>query len=361
MRIGILTFHFAHNYGAALQAYALCCSLRAAGHEARVIDYFPEDLRHLYTRNPFCVSRKREVVDKMRMLPRNKRQTALFREFLEDTGLCTKKRYRLDELSKTNREFDFFITGSDQVWNDSIVRQTAPYFLNFVEEGKPRASFGASFGKSSISPEQELLMREELGKFSFISVRESTAAEILARYTEKSVVRVPDPVFLLSEEAWMDEAREHETPPRYLLYYMLADSDKSRQNAASIGREWGLPVLIIHPACRTAGRVMNGTQLYDVGPREFLYLAGHAEVILTDSFHAASFGIIFRRTVIYMNSGERGLRVRELLGYLDRKTEDTEPVLRIAPDSRLEASVRRAGREAREMLAACLAAGEETF
>ena len=360
MRIGILTFHFAHNYGAVLQAYALCYSLRAIGHEARVIDYFPEDLRHLYTRNPFCVARKREFFDKMRRLPRNGRQTALFREFLKDTGLCTERRYRLEELEETNREFDFFITGSDQVWNDSIVKQPAPYFLIFAEEGKRRASYGASFGKNSISPETGNLIGGELERFEFISVRERAAAGILAQYTDKPVVQVPDPVFLLSEEQWRREAREYEPPPRYLLYYMLSDNEKSRQRSGQLGREWGLPVLIIHPACQAAGKIENGRQLYDVGPREFLYLTCHAEVVLTDSFHAASFGIIFRRTVIYLNSVERGLRVRELLEYLGRKTEQTEPVLKILPDSRLRENVWRAMREAREVLAACLRAGEET-
>ena len=39
MKIGILTFHNALNYGAVLQCYALQHYLQAKGHDAEVIDY----------------------------------------------------------------------------------------------------------------------------------------------------------------------------------------------------------------------------------------------------------------------------------------------------------------------------------
>lgn len=39
MKIGILTFHYAHNYGAMLQAYALSTWLNNNGYDAVIIDY----------------------------------------------------------------------------------------------------------------------------------------------------------------------------------------------------------------------------------------------------------------------------------------------------------------------------------
>ena len=41
MKIGILTFHWATNYGAVLQCYALQAYLEQLGHNVRVIDYKP--------------------------------------------------------------------------------------------------------------------------------------------------------------------------------------------------------------------------------------------------------------------------------------------------------------------------------
>ena len=48
MRIGILTFHQADNYGAVAQAYALMQVLCSYGHDAVIIDYTSE-----YLKNPF--------------------------------------------------------------------------------------------------------------------------------------------------------------------------------------------------------------------------------------------------------------------------------------------------------------------
>ncbi len=45
MKIGILTFHFAHNYGAMLQAYALSTKLNTMGYDAEIIDY---RLKYIY-------------------------------------------------------------------------------------------------------------------------------------------------------------------------------------------------------------------------------------------------------------------------------------------------------------------------
>lgn len=47
MRIGILTFHNANNYGAVLQAYCLQETLRRIGFDVEIVDY----------RNPLIESR----------------------------------------------------------------------------------------------------------------------------------------------------------------------------------------------------------------------------------------------------------------------------------------------------------------
>lgn len=44
MKIGILTPHYAYNYGAVLQAFALLHTLRSLGHEALIINRRPPSL-----------------------------------------------------------------------------------------------------------------------------------------------------------------------------------------------------------------------------------------------------------------------------------------------------------------------------
>jgi hypothetical protein len=48
MKIGILTYHRAHNYGAMLQAYALRSFLREQGHQVEFVDYWPKSHQKQY-------------------------------------------------------------------------------------------------------------------------------------------------------------------------------------------------------------------------------------------------------------------------------------------------------------------------
>ena len=48
MKIGILTYHRSHNYGAVLQAYALKTYLKSLGHHVDIIDYWPEYRKGMY-------------------------------------------------------------------------------------------------------------------------------------------------------------------------------------------------------------------------------------------------------------------------------------------------------------------------
>lgn len=52
MNLEIVTFHFANNYGAVLQAYALQAHLSQYGN-VEFLSYEPEHLRKLYSLNPF--------------------------------------------------------------------------------------------------------------------------------------------------------------------------------------------------------------------------------------------------------------------------------------------------------------------
>ena len=48
MKIGILTYHRSHNYGALLQAVALRKVVEQLGHKAYYIDYFPDYHREMH-------------------------------------------------------------------------------------------------------------------------------------------------------------------------------------------------------------------------------------------------------------------------------------------------------------------------
>ena len=47
-KVGIYTFHFAHNYGAMLQAFSLKRTIQKLGYDVSIIDYKPKKINAKY-------------------------------------------------------------------------------------------------------------------------------------------------------------------------------------------------------------------------------------------------------------------------------------------------------------------------
>lgn len=311
MKIGIMTFHFAYNYGAALQAYGLCTFLRKNGYDAQIIDYMPKELKHLYTLNPFCVSRKKEVIGKMKKFFYCRQQFRLFDEFLEKNNLCTVKITR-EELGNLNSDFDIFIVGSDQIWNPNILKDSAPYYLDFVNSSKRKIAYAASFGVKNLSPEESSKTKKYLEKFDWISVREESGVEIVKNCGIDAEL-ISDPVFLLGREDWRQLERAVDVPERFIFYYALEYNESLDNKAIELSKKENAKVVIVHSTCERISKISDGIRLDNVGPEEFLFLMRSAICIVTDSFHATAFGLIFSKKLINISSETRSIRAKNLL------------------------------------------------
>ena len=51
MKIGIITYHSAHNYGAVLQAFALQEYLQKQGHDVQIINYKIKEIENYYKKS----------------------------------------------------------------------------------------------------------------------------------------------------------------------------------------------------------------------------------------------------------------------------------------------------------------------
>ena len=154
MKVGILTYHRATNYGTALQAAASLHALIEAGADAEFIDYRPEyiertarlmslsdihSLKNLLTFGAELVFRRRTLKQKIKE----------FGEFIE--GLpASKPIYDKEGLAEAAKGYDMVVSGSDQIWNPIISEGDMSYFLPF--EHKKKAAFSSSFGAESFSP-----------------------------------------------------------------------------------------------------------------------------------------------------------------------------------------------------------------
>jgi hypothetical protein len=296
------------NYGNRLQNYALQYILNKMG-------CYVGTLRRETKNN----SLKQDVKNALQVLLQTK--GAKFKKF--DRNICFSDEVitRDDYPENLRDSYDYFITGSDQVWNpyyDFVAGKCD--FLDFARDNQ-KISYAASFGVSEIPFERKTEYKEYLKDFKAISVREKQGLKIVEELAGRKAMVVLDPTLLLDENEWKKVEKKPSFCPKnkYVLVYALGEmSNQFKKKIDQLKENYDIFDV---RAIKCYGKELP------VGPSEFLYLLRNAEVILTDSFHATVFSTIFHkkfvtfnRTGLNMNSRIESLA--ELVGVQDRLTEN---------------------------------------
>ncbi len=295
-RCGIITYHFAVNYGAVLQSYALRASLNNSGMDTHVINYVTNTQRNnnsLYRKG----NGLKGGIKNAFLLPfhfqRSKRQSR-FQNFVNENILGEKTDVISDLVAlkvNVDSNYDCIISGSDQVFNPKIIDFNNAFFYPFKTEAK-KIGYAVSSGGATV---QELLVfKDYIDDFDVITARENTTIEVLSKITDKNVVEVCDPVFLLKKEDWSKIATSVKVHDYLLCYFVkFTDIDKKIKLAERIAKEKGLKLLIL--SARITKYNFTHTVISDAGPIEFVSYFANADYICTDSFHGTSFSLIFNK------------------------------------------------------------------
>lgn len=280
-KIAIVTIE-SPNYGNRLQNYALQQVLLSMGYSVKT-------LHRVHQPKGMMASVRRCFQEILQT------KAAKFRHFDSNIDFSEITIGRDDYPEDLRERFDYFISGSDQVWNPHYYFAAGNCdFLNFAEPDQ-RVSYGASFGVSIIPEDKKTVFARYLNDFKAISVREHQGAEIVRELTGRDAEVVLDPTLLLSQDAWRRVMRKTREAPagNYALVYALGEKNQRfLDKIESLSKDYK-----IFDACalQTNGRALP------IGPAEFLYLIQNASIILTDSFHASVFSIIFQKPFITFN------------------------------------------------------------
>ena len=179
MKIGILTYHRTTNFGAILQTYALQRYLQLVGHEAEVIDYSSETLKKRYTKDHlYKYLNPREL---RRLILYNscyRDNMENFNEFLNKYVRLSNRDYTSKDIKEAESNYDLFIVGSDQIWNEKISGKDLTFFLDFVNDDGKKAAYAASFGIDRVTVEFSEWCKSFLVKFPNVSVREKSGVKV---------------------------------------------------------------------------------------------------------------------------------------------------------------------------------------
>lgn len=336
MRIKIITCHDVYNVGASLQAYALSEYLRQQGHEVKDIDYKPVYLQHYRlggVSNPvYDKPVLREIYQILkfpgRLKERFSKRKKVFDNFTEHYLSVTEKKYMSNkELKLQVPEADLYIAGSDQIWNPLFQNGKDPaFFLQFAPENFRKISYAASFSVDSLQEDDKERMKNWLCYFDAISVREKSGVSLLCEMGIEGV-QVCDPVFLIQRSAWERLAIDC-SYTSYLLVYDFDNNSIIQQIAKNIAEKRGLKIVSVFP-WKEADYICK-----NIGPREFIGLIWKADVVISNSFHATAFSMIFHREFYVINRQEKiNTRMRDLLeeiGMRDRLVASMDDVKKAA-------------------------------
>lgn len=218
MNIKIITCHYAYNYGAVLQTYALCNYLNNKGANAEVINYRPWYYRGSTTTKNAVKLFIRKVI----RIPDNIKSEKVFYTFLKEHIPMTKEYKEYAGLVSDRINADLFVAGSDQIWNLNLPNGTDPaFYFDFTPANAKLISYAASLGMDSLEENQKEYLKKKVSRFTSISVREDTAKKMLQDAGLNNVETVMDPVYLLDKQEWLGLAKKPKHMPKgkYILIY----------------------------------------------------------------------------------------------------------------------------------------------
>lgn len=305
MKIYTITCHDVYNCGASLQAYALQEYLKSLGHDVLIIDYKPDYLSFHYKWSWFvndsssyykkCKNNPlyrflyvtRRYIKELRTISKVRSFDTFTRKYLN----LTKKYSSYEQLRKYPPIADVYIVGSDQVWNDLPLYngKDPAFYLQFGKNHVKKISYAASFGSTT-----KLNKNAErwISQLDAVSVREESGLALLLD-NQINATKVCDPVFLLGKNSWDNIIKDPNKEKDYILVYNLGPKDSNIwEQAKRLSALTGFPIYAII----TKERYNEADKLIEnVGPIEFVSLINRAKYVISNSFHATSFSLIFEK------------------------------------------------------------------
>ena len=319
MKIGVVTFHRAHNYGAVLQAFAMQEYLREAGHEVKIIDYNPPFLeanykvfgfkKFLTTKVHVYYLLKGAAIEFFTLPDRAKRYNS-FSSFIHSKMLLTTPTlYHKEEMPA---DFDAYIFGSDQIWNPKITKGFDEVYFGLFPTKKEskKIAYAASMESSALNEEEKSFLQKALSGLDAIGVRESSLFKLLQPIVDQNIHTVVDPTMLCSRDHFDRIAVKPKVQGKYVLVYQVKIMPETLAFAQRIAERIGGKViqLVSTPILTTRKGVHNCAS-----PEEFIGWFKYADFVVTTSFHGTVFSLLYQRNFYALEISSIGTRIRSLL------------------------------------------------
>ena len=297
MKIGIITFHYALNVGAVLQAYALQSVLKSIGHEVEFIDYRP---RRRYPLRSFAATSLGTTLNRWKDLyyGTKYRHDKDYSRILQ----ISSTRYKsIETLRKNIPRYDLYIAGSDQIWNFRCKFPEA-YFLTFLPNDIHRIAYAASMGQCHIPMQFHKRIHDALQYFEAIGVRENSGKEFITKVIgmNKVVTQVLDPTFLVNSSVYKGIMEPINTPTYYICSYILSPIEPAHSYIINTIYSHFRGCRFINLRNPDSGERLPMAENIIVTPYQWISYIRNSRFVICASFHAVVFSLLFHRPFIVL-------------------------------------------------------------
>jgi len=344
MKIGILTQPLHTNYGGILQAYALQTVLERMGHEVQVLDR--EQKMHV-NKYRFPLSVAKRVVKKYIL----GRKIRIFQEHYFNRTYPIISQYtqpfidkyihyrNVDDLSTLRpNEYEALVVGSDQIWRPSYYSKIENAFFAFAKDWThvKRIAYAPSFGtnKWEFNDLQTQECKELIKMFNLVTVREDDGVGLCHSYLGVKATHVLDPTMLLDAadyEALVRQAGKVEAHPHILLSYVLDSSEHASSVIRQLAEARGLTPFYVSSKVEDVFAPLSDRIQKPV--EEWLNGFMQADIVITDSFHACVFSILFNKPFVVLGNKKRGMSrftsLLKLFGLEDRLVSSMDEIAQL--------------------------------
>lgn len=330
-RVGILTFHGAHNYGSVLQSYASVMILRKLGYTPEIINLRNQAQIDAY--RIFNTRSKVRLLFKSLIYFKLASRYRKFEHFINHVLPVSEKEYRTGkEINIDELDYDIYYTGSDQVWNPACQDFESAYYLDFVKHKHPTIAYAPSLGKGHFDDDDRKLIKSLLNNVDYLSCREESGAKLIRELSGRDAVQVCDPVLLPQASEWNEFAIAPNRRSKYILAYFLDNNHGDRSQLEALRRVTGYEIVILNDYIRDFVNPHIRLKL-DASPQEFLGLIRDSEIVYTNSFHATAFSVIFHKKFftaiagsenVHNNNDSRKIDFLHSIGLEDRLLKNGE-------------------------------------
>ena len=213
-------------------------------------------------------------------------------------------------------EFDAIVVGSDQIWRREYLYanwdKIDDAFLGFSKDWDlKRISYSASFGLGfwDYNRTETRRLINLINRFDAISVRETSGVDLCKEYFHRDdVVTTLDPTMLLGATDYnkLIEAADdlQDNAKGNLVYYILDEDEAEKKIIKDIATSMNIGIIRANSKIEDK----NSSEKERIQPpiEQWLKWISDAKFVVTDSFHACVFCILFHKDFCVLTNSNRG-------------------------------------------------------